>query len=146
MMSQKGSRFKNFEIPTSLSVFSPKKTYPYQFFRSKQSFYRLLLSFWWILEILVKLGSMTSQKGSRFKNFEILKSSSFFSRQKAYICQFLEQNDYFIVFYWVFGEFWASLGKIGRQWRHKRGQDLKISKLWHHHRFSLPQKHTHTNF
>ena len=87
-----------------------------------------------------------SHKGSRFRNFEILTSWPVFSPQKTYPYQFLDQNNHFIDFYWVFGEFWAILGKIGGQWRHKRGQDLKISKFWHHHRFSLPKKHTHTNF
>ena len=55
---------------------------------------------------------MTSQKGSRFKNFEIMTSSSVFSPQKTYTYQFLDQNDHFIAFYWFFGEFWAILGKI----------------------------------
>ena len=80
---------------------------------------------------------MTSQKGSRFKNFEIKTSSSVFSPKKTYTYQFLDQNNHFIGFYCVFSAFSAILGKIEGQWRQKRGQDLNCSKLWHHHRLFI---------
>ena len=41
---------------------------------------------------------MTSQKGSRFKNFEILTSRSVFWLKKTYTYQFLDQNNHFIAF------------------------------------------------
>jgi hypothetical protein len=44
--------------------------------------------------------------------------------QKTYPCQFLDQNSYLIMFYCVLGEFWAILGIIGGQWRHKGGQEF----------------------
>ena len=147
MTSQKGSRFKNFEILTSSSVFSLRKIYPYQFL--DQNYY--FIAFYWVFgEFWAILGKISGQW--HHKRDQDLKTSKFrhhhrFSRpKKSYPYQFLDQNTHFIMFYWVLGEFGAILGKIGGQWRHKRGRDLKVSKFWHHHRFSLPQKHTHTNF
>ena len=59
---------------------------------------------------------------------------------KMFPCQFLDQNNHFIEFYCVFGQFWTILGTIGGQWRHKRGKDFKMLKFWHHHRFFSSQK------
>jgi hypothetical protein len=70
---------------------------------------------------------VTSQRGSRFQNFKILTSPSAFSSQKTYQYQFLGQNNHFIVFYCVLGEFWALLGKIRD---HDVTKGVKISKFW----------------
>ena len=68
------------------------------------------------------------------------------SDQKTYPYEIWEQNYHFVEFYGDLGDFWTILGKIGGQWRHKRGQDFKISEFWHHHRFSHSTKHTHAKF
>ena len=70
---------------------------------------------------------MTSQRGSRCQNFEILTSPLAFSSQKTYQYQSLGQNYHFIVFYCVLGEFWALLGKIRD---HDVTKGVKISKFW----------------
>ena len=53
---------------------------------------------------------MTSRKGSRFTNFEIL--TSVFSPKKTYPYQIWDQNNHFIEFYCGLCEFWAILVKI----------------------------------
>ena len=58
---------------------------------------------------------MTSQKGSRFTDIEILTSPSVLSPHKTYTYLFLDQNNHLIVLYFVLDEFWAVLGKIRGQ-------------------------------
>ena len=58
--------------------------------KSPPSFWAILGTFW---------GPVTSQKGSKFNNFEILTSPSVFPPQKTYPYQFLHQNDHFTAFY-----------------------------------------------
>ena len=122
----KTSRFWNSCITIGFLV---PKNVPIPIFRSNQTFHCFFIVFWSILGHLgYNRSSVTSQMGSEFYNFEILTLLSAFSSQKTYPCQVLDQNNHLIVIYCVFGQFWAFLGTIGAQWRHKGGQDFKILK------------------
>ncbi len=84
--------------------------------RSKQLFFRVLLCFKYVLgHFGCNLGPMTSQKDSYHYAFVNLTSPLSLSPSKAYGCQFLDENDYFSVFYCVSSEFWVILGTIWGQ-------------------------------
>ena len=114
MTSQKGSIFLNFEFLTLSTVFPPQKDCSCSFLDANNHFiefsgilgdFRAILghfgSFW---------GSVTSQKWSRFQNFEFLTLSSVFPPTKDCPCTFLDPNNHFIEFSGFLGDFRTILG------------------------------------
>ena len=141
MTSQKGSRFYNLNFLTSSSAFLPQNTQPMHNFRFKQSFYRVFWYFRWFSGHFGSFwGSVTSQKGSSFSNFD------FFSPQKDCPYTFLDPKDHFIEFAGLLGDFRTILGHFRGPWRHRRGKDFIILYFWLYHRFSHPKILTYTHF
>ena len=100
------------------------KNLPIPIFNSNQSFRCVLWCLWSILgHFGYKRGSVTSQRGSKFYNFEILTLPSAFSSQKTYPCQFLEQNQLFFVSYCILGEV---LTIFSYEWGIFRGTAIKL--------------------
>ena len=101
----KGGKILKFGNSDFTIDFLVLKNVPMPIFRSNQSCQCVLWCFWSILgRFGYKRGSVTSQRESRFYNFEILTLPSAFSSQKTYPCQFLEQNQHFFVSYCILGE------------------------------------------
>ena len=120
----KGGKILNFGTFDFTIDFLVLKNVHMPIFRSNQSFQCVLWCFWSVLgRFGYKRGSVTSQRESRFYNFEILTLPSAFSSQKTYPCQFLEQNQLFFVSYCILGEV---LTIFSYEWGIFRGTAIKL--------------------
>ena len=129
MASRNGLETRNIQILPPPIHFSSHNTYQYRYLDHKLHF-KSLCHFPVSRGILAPfMGSVTSRDGSGTKNIPILTPSMNFSSHKTDQYQFLGHKLHFKAIYVIFlylGVFWPLLWDL---WRHKMGQELKISKF-----------------